>query len=120
LVSRREIKRIARERVEILFRKADQVAHEDLELAQRYVEIARRVAMKARIKLPRKWRRRLCKHCKRFLVPGLNCRVRLRQNRFPHVTVYCFSCKRFTRYPYKVKRERRRGRRSRKAEALTS
>ena len=108
-MSRSEVKRIARERVEILFRRAEEVIREDARLAQRYVEIARRVAMKARIRLPRKWRRRLCKHCKVFLTPGVNCRVRLRQNRYPHITVYCFNCRRFTRYPYKVKRKAKEG-----------
>jgi len=61
-------------------------------LAQRYVDIARKVAMAARIRLPKEYRRMVCRHCKSFILPGVNCRVRIKQRREPHVVVTCLNC----------------------------
>lgn len=105
----REKRRIARERVEILFTLAERVFPYDPELANRYVEIALAVQQKARIKLPRKWKRRYCRRCHSFLVPGRNARVRLRDKPYPHIVIKCLSCGHIMRYPYlKEQKERRR------------
>jgi ribonuclease P protein subunit RPR2 len=84
----REKRRIARERVNILFTLAERVFPYEPELANRYVEIALAVQQKAKIRMPRKWKRRYCKRCHSFLVPGVNARVRLRSG---HVVVKCLN-----------------------------
>ncbi len=96
----REKKRIARERVETLFTLAERVFPYDESLANRYVEIALAVQQKAKIRLPRKWKRRYCKRCHSFLVPGKNAQVRLRSRPYPHVVVKCLNCGHIMRYPY--------------------
>jgi len=96
----REKKTIARERIEILFTLAERVFPYDKELANRYVEIALAVQQKAKIRMSQKWKRRYCKKCHSFLVPGVNARVRLRQKRMPHVVVKCLECGHIMRYPY--------------------
>ncbi|AIF69352.1 ribonuclease P [Palaeococcus pacificus DY20341] len=96
----REKKTIARERIEILFTLAERVFPYDRGLANRYVEIALAVQQKAKIRMPRKWKRRYCKKCHSFLVPGVNARIRLRQKRMPHVVVKCLECGHIMRYPY--------------------
>jgi len=104
----REKKRIALERIDILFSLAERVFPYDRELANRYVEIALAVQQKAKVRMPRKWKRRYCKKCHSFLVPGVNARVRLRQKRMPHVVIKCLECGHIMRYPYlREKKERR-------------
>jgi ribonuclease P protein subunit RPR2 len=90
------IRKIARERIDILFRLADEVIRVDPALADRYVDLARRIAMKQRIRLDRELRRRFCHHCYRFLVPGVNMRVRVHRGR---VVITCGHCRRRARYP---------------------
>ncbi|MBO8174368.1 MAG: ribonuclease P protein component 4 [Thermococcus sp.] len=107
----REKRKIALERINILFTLAERVFPYDKELANRYVEIALAVQQKAKVRMPRKWKRRYCKRCHSFLVPGVNAQVRLRQKRMPHVVIKCLECGHIMRYPYlreqKEKRKRR-------------
>jgi len=99
-----ETKRIAMERIHILFRLAKEAIREEPRLAQRYAEIARRIAMRAKVRLPVEYRRLICRHCKRFIYPGVNCRVRIKQRREPHVVITCLSCGGHTRIPLKPKK----------------
>jgi len=102
----REKRRIAGERIDVLFNLAERVFPYSPDLANRYVEIALAVQQKARIRLPRKWKRRYCRKCHSFLVPGVNARVRLRNG---HVVIKCLECGHISRYPYireqKIKRK---------------
>jgi ribonuclease P protein subunit RPR2 len=84
--------RIARQRIQTLFRLANEAFDEDPLLAQRYVDLARRIAMGARVRLPKEYRRQVCRHCKSFILPGVSSRVRIRQKREPHVVITCLSC----------------------------
>lgn len=105
----REKRKIARERIDVLFTLAERVFPYEPELANRYVGIALAVQQKAKIRMPRKWKRRYCRKCHSFLVPGKNARVRLRDKPYPHVVVKCLECGHVMRYPYlKEQRERRR------------
>jgi ribonuclease P protein subunit RPR2 len=88
-------KKIARERIRILFEQADLVAPAHPERSNRYVELARKIAMRQRVRIDRDLRRRFCHHCSAFLVPGRNMRVRIHRG---HVVVTCRSCNRKTRY----------------------
>ncbi len=107
----REKRKIALERINILFTLAERVFPYDKELANRYVEIALAVQQKAKVRMPRKWKRRYCKKCHSFLVPGVNAQVRLRQKRMPHVVVKCLECGHIMRYPYLREQKERRRRR---------
>jgi ribonuclease P protein subunit RPR2 len=98
---------IARQRVQTLFGLAGETLDQDPVLAQRYVNIARRIAMAAKIRLPTRYRRQICRHCKSFILPGVNCRVRVKQLREPHVVITCLNCGKQMRIPLS-KREGRR------------
>jgi len=98
-------KHIARQRVQILFRLARETYHDDPFLAQRYVDVARRVAMAAKIRLPQEYRRMICRHCKSFILPGVSCRVRIKQRREPHVVITCLKCGKHMRIPLKRKKK---------------
>jgi ribonuclease P protein subunit RPR2 len=99
-------KRIAMQRIQKLFSLAKETFNEDPSLAQRYIDIARKIAMAARIRLPTEYRRQVCKHCKSFILLGVNCRVRIKQEREPHIVVTCFKCGKQTRIPLRKRREK--------------
>ena len=88
-------KQIARERIEILFEQARLAFAEFPCLSDRYVVLARRIAMRQRIRIPRELRRQYCHNCNTFLVPGSNMRVRVHRG---NVVVTCLSCNKHTRY----------------------
>ncbi|HVP15869.1 MAG TPA: ribonuclease P protein component 4 [candidate division Zixibacteria bacterium] len=99
---------IARQRVQTLFSLAREALDKDPVLAQQYANTARRIAMAAKIHLPTQYRRQICKHCKSFILPGVNCRVRVKQMREPHVVITCLKCGKHTRLPQSpVKKEGR-------------
>lgn len=91
-------KKIALERVKQLFQEADLIFKENPERANRYVHLARKIAMKINLRFPKEIKRKFCKHCYSYLKPGVNCRVRNYKSR---ITIYCSNCKKFTRIPIK-------------------
>ncbi len=90
---------IALRRIRTLFNLAREMIHSRPDLSQRYVDIARRIAMRVRIHLPREYRLLICRHCKGFIMPGVNCRVRVQPRREPHVVITCLNCGGFMRIP---------------------
>ena len=94
-------KEIARERVLILFSKAEEAYKDSQGLANRYVKLARKIQMKYKIRMPSELKRKFCKHCLIFAVPSRNCRVRLQKG---HIVYYCLECKKFTRFVHKGKK----------------
>ena len=99
-----QVKEIARQRIRTLFRLAMDTANEAPDLAQRYVEIARRIAMRSRLRIPKEYRRLICRHCKSFIFPGVNCRVRIQPKREPHMVITCLNCGKHMRIPLKGRR----------------
>lgn len=87
---------IARERIDVLFKEADKIFSENPKLSNRYVNIARKIAMKFNLKIPKELKRKFCKHCYFYLKPGINCRVRTKDKK---VVYYCFNCKNYMRFP---------------------
>lgn len=89
---RGEARRIASERIRTLFQLALKTYREDLELANRYVALARAIGMQNRVRVPREYRGLVCRRCKRLIVPGFNARVRLQRGRANHLVVTCLEC----------------------------
>ncbi len=99
-------RRIALERIKILLDEARNVFKDSKGMANRYVTLARKISMKYKVSIPRQYKRMFCKHCYKFLMPGVNCRVRLQGHK---VVYYCLECKKFMRFPYiREKKEKRR------------
>jgi ribonuclease P protein subunit RPR2 len=92
------IKEIARQRIDTLFGLAEKEVKTNPELSRRYVDLARKIAMSAKIPFPQHYRRVVCKNCNSMLVHGYNCRVRIQQRREPHVVVTCLNCGKQIRY----------------------
>ncbi|NQU98059.1 ribonuclease P [Candidatus Woesearchaeota archaeon] len=89
---------IARERIDKLFSQADEVFSENPELADRYVDLARKIAMKFKVRLKSEYKRKFCKHCYKYLRSGVNARVRTQSGKLVYS---CFSCKKFSRFTLK-------------------
>ncbi|WP_227354167.1 ribonuclease P protein component 4 [Haladaptatus salinisoli] len=81
-------------RLAALARDAAAECHDDR--AREYVRLARRIAERNRLRLPRRFKRFTCDACDAYLRPGKNARVRLRDD---HVVVTC-DCGHQKRYPY--------------------
>ena len=67
------IKPLARERIAVLFSQAEKTFPEHPEYSDRYVTLARKIAMRHRVRIDREYRRRYCHHCYRYWCPGQTC-----------------------------------------------
>jgi len=103
-------KRIARQRIVILLKLADKTAREDISLAEKYGELARKISIRCRVPIPSEWKWRFCKSCKTLLFPGITAIVRNRSEKYPHITIKCLKCGNINRRPYlREKRKLREG-----------
>ncbi|NQV08995.1 ribonuclease P [Candidatus Woesearchaeota archaeon] len=92
-----KFKDIAKERIGELFEQAKKEFKNDPKLSNRYVELARKIAMKSNVRIPSDLQKLFCKHCYVFLMPSVNCKVRTHEGK---VVYTCYSCKKFMRFPY--------------------
>ncbi len=93
-------KRIAKDRIILLLRMADDIVREDPHLAERYGDIARRLSLRTRVRLPEEYSWRYCKRCKKLMFPGVNAVIRSRSRRYPHMVIKCLRCGYINRRPY--------------------
>ncbi len=100
---RRLVADIARQRISRLFELALEIYKTDLDLADRYVELARKISMRARVRIPRRYRLLYCKGCGGILIPGVTARVRVRSLREKHIVIKCLRCGRFIRHPIQLR-----------------
>ena len=90
-------KEIAKERIGELFKQAKEAFSKDPKRSDRYVKLARTLAMKARMHMPKEFKRKYCKHCYSYFQPSVTCRVRIRKD----LVIYtCLKCKKYTKHPY--------------------
>tara|TARA_Y100000034_G_scaffold39094_2_gene48199 strand:- start:31564 stop:31872 length:309 start_codon:yes stop_codon:yes gene_type:complete len=93
---------IAKQRIKQLFKQAKQAKEQSL--SNRYVKLARKIAMKAQIPVPRAFKRQYCKHCYTYL-NSKNSRIRLQGKGKGRRVVYtCLNCKKHMRFMYKSKK----------------
>ena len=95
-----ELKKIALEKIKTLFQEARIQFNENSFLSNKYVKLARKIAMKVNLSIPKEYKRRFCRHCYYYLVPSKTCRVRVHKSR---VIYYCLKCKKFMRFVIKKK-----------------
>ena len=110
---KKKAKGIARRRIYRLFALAEKMALKGrMDLADRYVLLARKLSMHYLVPISRRYKRQFCKHCYRFLLPSVSSRVRFRKHK---VIIWCSYCNKFTRIPFirevKQRRQRRDDRR---------
>lgn len=71
-----------------------------VEVADRYIELARKIGMKARVPIPRGLKIFICRRCKRLLRPGLTGIYRVRSRPRKSLSVLCLRCGYVHRYVY--------------------
>ena len=81
------VKKLALERIKILFREAKLNPSK----ANRYVQLARKIGMKVNLPIPKQFKRKFCKHCNNYFLSG-NYRVRTRNKMLIY---YCLNCKKY-------------------------
>ena len=91
--------KIAKERIAILFDEARTIAGDDKKLANRYVELARRIGMRYNVRLPGELKKHVCKKCKSYLAPS-TARFSTKNK---ILRIQCLACKRINRYPLRKK-----------------
>ncbi|MBO0887692.1 ribonuclease P [Candidatus Bathyarchaeota archaeon] len=100
--SRAAVASVARERIEILIENARKNVEGDESLSRRYVELARKISERTKVRIPSELKRYLCKSCGIALVPGSNARIRLHA-RSGGLVITCLSCGTVKRYPVTAK-----------------
>jgi len=89
---------MAYQRILRLFELADDHYHTHPGRSKEYMKLAGRIAMRYRVKIPRKLKMRVCKTCNTYLVPSVTMRARIRNG---YVLYTCLLCGREKRYPYR-------------------
>ena len=85
-------KDIATKRMYILFNNALFNARMDPDLAEKQASIAKKISMKYKIKMPYEIRSCFCKKCKKFIVPGINSKVRVGRSNVKSIRITCNFC----------------------------
>jgi ribonuclease P protein subunit RPR2 len=87
---KQQIRRIAKERIDILVKYALQ--EKDEYLAERQARQAKKMATHLRIHLPYEIRQLYCKRCKAFIVPGRSARIRVGRAKVRAIRITCLKC----------------------------
>lgn len=83
---------IAKERIHLLIDHARREALYDEMLANDQARLARKIAMRMRLRLPYEIRQLFCKGCKQFILPGISSRVRTGRSRLKAIRITCLKC----------------------------
>lgn len=92
-----QLEKKALQQIKGLFQHAEDVARSNPVSAQKYVQQAYRLALKSRTKIPKVLKRRFCKHCFNYFVPGKTYRVRTTGKT---ITYTCLHCRKWMRVGY--------------------
>jgi len=95
---------LALQRMERLFVLAEEEHWNHPERSRRYVEIAKKISTRTRVRMPRPLKRLYCHHCGCYLSPEVS-RVRLRDG---ILITTCTRCEGQMRRPYRPRRVERR------------
>ncbi len=83
---------IATKRMQVLFDNAVSNARLDPDLAEKQAIAAKKISMKYKIKMPYEIRSCFCKKCKKFVVPGINSKVRVGRSNVKSIRITCNFC----------------------------
>lgn len=89
---------IALERIKKLFSEAESSFKEYPEFSKRYVEMARKLSTRYKVKFTPDQKKSFCKNCNAYLKNGVNSRIRLEHGK---IVQTCMDCKNVRRTMYK-------------------
>ena len=90
----------AKDHIASLLDQAKKASKDNMPLANRYVTLARKIAMKFKIRMTPEQKRLFCPYCYKFLLPGKTSRVRIHGGKLIYS---CLQCRKFWRKPVKAK-----------------
>jgi len=88
------LQKLALERIEYLMETAIKIYSRNPDLAERYVQLARKYSMSSKAKFPPQYKKLICHQCKKLLLPGVTSRHRIqsRKKRGSRYVVTCLNC----------------------------
>jgi ribonuclease P protein subunit RPR2 len=90
-------KTIANHRIHSLMHLAETTALQGhYSYANRYVALARKIAMRYLIPIPAEYKRHICKNCYAYLLPGQNAHIRIHRGK---IITKCHTCHHINRHP---------------------
>ena len=89
-------KKIALERIKGLFSFASQSFNLNPIRSHRYIQLAKKISTKFKVKIPKPLRRRMCKNCFHYLQAGSNATIRYNKSR---IIITCKDCNNIMRIP---------------------
>ncbi|MGA1866303.1 MAG: ribonuclease P protein component 4 [Thermoplasmatota archaeon] len=93
------VREAAADRIETLYSLAfDMASAGDLDLARRYLTLARKIGMRYTVRIPTRFKRSTCRNCRTPMIPELTSRIRIRDGRR---VITCLECGQIMRYPFK-------------------
>ncbi|OUJ18264.1 RNase P subunit RPR2 [Methanonatronarchaeum thermophilum] len=93
-MTKNNTKDLAKQRIEKLFKQARKKHHKNPELSHRYMEIAWKLKLKTRTKLPEKYKHQICRKCQSYQIPGKNQQTRIHRSK---IIKKCKKCGHTTR-----------------------
>ncbi len=90
--------KIAKERIALLLDEAEKAVKSDALLAQRYAMLARKIGMRYNVRLTKKQKRSICKHCHAFLRAGITAQHKVKNGK---VSIKCLLCGHVMKVLYK-------------------
>jgi len=90
---------LAKERLKELFIQASEIYTENEQAAHKHVGVARRLAMRFNLRIPKEFKRAFCKHCYHYLKQGKNVRVRRTEK---GIVYTCLDSNKHMRYTIKI------------------
>lgn len=83
------VRKIALERIYRLFELAERNFKKHPERSKRYIELARKIAMRCNVRIPFELKQKFCKNCNAFLKAGVNAKIRVSKH---IIKVTCLEC----------------------------
>jgi len=90
MTSEKSLEKLITERMEQLLELAEKNVKTHPERAKRYVQLARKLSTRYRVEIPKRFKKRVCKICNRYWIPGYNLSIRI--NKKNGVVVYRCEC----------------------------
>ncbi len=85
-------KELALERIRILISSALKLARTSEIFADKQAHLAKKIAMRTRVRMDYDARQLYCKKCKKFIIPGKNSRVRVGGTNTKSIRITCIRC----------------------------
>ena len=100
------IRTLALERIDYLMKTAIQIYSKNPEIAERYVQLARRYSMSSKAEFPLQYKQMICHNCKKLLLPGFTSRHRIqsRKKRGTRYIITCLHCNHLVHMYFKQKK----------------